>query len=801
MTRRGLVAVVTVTIGWAASAPAATSSVPPRLASTSASKQGAGELAPVPPEGDADRERTVRMQAALREILAESALRRTRVGIRVMEARTGRLLFEKRGTTLMDPASNQKVLATTTALMRLGADWRFRTELAGPEPDGEGVVAGDVILRGSGDPTVTSADLTAMASWLAARGARRIDGAIVADPRRIGSDQPAAADDDAGDEVASATDDTGEAPQRVSPRAPLVVNHGLMSIRVRPGASVGWPAEVTTAPSGESFVLRNAARTKAGGKTRVSVRLSLAGARIQVEIAGKIALGHGALVFRRRVPQQALYSAVLLRAALEAAGIAVRDASRSGAPPQRAKAAPLTLLARHESAPLVVLLRRINKDSDNDHAERVLETAGAEVFGGAPTTDKGLRLLREVIGELGLPPGSYVPRNGSGLGHANRITADAMADLLRALYLDPRVGPELMQSLSVGGIDGTTRNRFKGTLAARRVRAKTGTLAGKSCLSGLVGDGPDVLAFSILVQGLHGRHSLGAVRGAQVSCVNAMMRYVREAHARPGAPGEAVPGAPPVTDVEAGEEVSATEGEATEGETPTAEDPVDSLLRQEQKERAKEEAEGAEAPTATARAASPRGRRPRSRRPRSRRPRSRRRRRVRRRLSADGAEIRTRGAAPTRRPRSKLKPRVKPKLKLARETRNEIRTPRASFPRAACIVCAVASRRPQRWVATRDRVPPPQGRRERAHRAVGDRQGRQVHARRGPRPRVAGHVPRPGHRRLRVRPVQERARGARAHRARPRGRGVLCRRRGRRARVRDHERPAARRGVGPRHRR
>jgi D-alanyl-D-alanine carboxypeptidase/D-alanyl-D-alanine-endopeptidase (penicillin-binding protein 4) len=580
---RARAATLATCVAYAASMPVAASASADKPAKKEAS---AVEMAPVPPDGDADRDRTVRMQAALREILAESALRRTRVGIRVMEARTGRLIFEKRGTTLMDPASNQKVLATTTALVRLGADWRFRTELTGPAPDADGVVAGDVVLRGSGDPTVTGADLTAMARWLADRGARRIDGAVVADPRRLGSDQPAGADDDASDEAA-APDDTGEEAQRVSPRAPLVVNHGLMSIRVRPGASAGWPAEVTTAPTGESFVIRNSARTKAGGKTRVSVRLSLAGARIEVEIAGKIALGHRALVYRRRVPQQALYSAVLLRAALEGAGIAVRDPSRVG--PPRAKAPLATLLARHESAPLVVLLRRINKDSDNDHAERVLETAGAEVYGGPPTTDKGLRLLREVIGELGLPPGSYVPKNGSGLGHANRITADAMAELLRALYLDPRVGPELMQSLSVGGIDGTTRNRFKGTLAARRVRAKTGTLAGKSCLSGLVGDGPDVLAFSILVQGLHGRHSLGAVRGAQVSCVNAMMRYVREAHGA-GLPGEGAAGAPPVTDVEAGEEVSATEGEAVEAETPTAEDPIDALLRQEQKERAKQEA-------------------------------------------------------------------------------------------------------------------------------------------------------------------------------------------------------------------
>ena len=126
-----------------------------------------------------------------------------------------------------------------------------------------------------------------------------------------------------------------------------------------------------------------------------------------------------------------------------------------------------------------------------------------------------------------MSPGSYVPRNGSGLGHANRITADAMAELLRTLYLDPRVGPKScsrFQWAASTAPPGIASN----TLAAERVQVKTGTLNGKSCLSGLVGDGPDVLAFSILVEGLR-RRNLRAVRGAQVGCVNAMMRYVYDA--------------------------------------------------------------------------------------------------------------------------------------------------------------------------------------------------------------------------------------------------------------------------------
>ena len=278
-----------------------------------------------------------------------------------------------------------------------------------------------------------------MAGALARRGVRTIAGAVVADPRRIGADEPIADAEGADEEPVDATEDTP--PGKLSPRVPLVVNHGLMLIRVRPGAEPGAPAEVITTPADPSFAIHNGAVTKAKRRSRVTVRLSVNGSRIQIDVAGRVSAEGGGIVFRRRVPHQALYAASLMRASLQSAGITVRDDARVAPTPPQKAGRVLPLLAVHESAPLGILLRKINKDSDNDYAERVLEAAGAEVYGGAPTGDKGVRLLREVIGELGLPPGSYVPKNGSGLGHANRITADAMSALLRTLYLDPRVGP------------------------------------------------------------------------------------------------------------------------------------------------------------------------------------------------------------------------------------------------------------------------------------------------------------------------------------------------------------------------
>ena len=189
----------------------------------------AGDELPQPADNDRDRPRILHIQEVLRDIVHGATLNRLRVGMRVVEARSGRLLFGRRGAALMDPASNQKVLATATAIMRLGSDWRFRTELTGPEPNVDGVIKGDVYLRGSGDPTMRSPDLEMMAQRLARRGIRRIEGAVIADTRRIGAEE--AAIDAGGDGSGGDSSDRGGS----TTRPPLVVNRGFMQVRVRPG--------------------------------------------------------------------------------------------------------------------------------------------------------------------------------------------------------------------------------------------------------------------------------------------------------------------------------------------------------------------------------------------------------------------------------------------------------------------------------------------------------------------------------------------------------------------------------------
>jgi D-alanyl-D-alanine carboxypeptidase/D-alanyl-D-alanine-endopeptidase (penicillin-binding protein 4) len=528
----------------------------------------AGNEVPKPAVGDPDRERLERLQEALDSVVHGKVLGRLRVGMRVEDLGRGRVLYGWRSNVLMDPASNQKVLATTAALLRLGSSFRYRTEVTGAHPDAGGTISGDIVLRGSGDPSLRPRHIDGLAESLANQGVTHVTGAVLGDPRRIG------------------TDESGQ-----MGRSPLRVGATSIEVHVRPGDRVGGRPMVSIRPASDAFAIVNQAETRGKGRAKLSVEVTRAGSRFQVVVSGKISMAKGEVVIYRTPPSQPLYAAVLLRHALVQAGIVVQGPAGiysgdgrsrvSGRSSLRAAEGALLalgprgsdsspplddqdlsdsgeLLALHESEPLPMLLRRVNKDSDNEWAERVLETVGAEVLGGAATTAKGVRVLRESLAELGLPAAAYLPANGSGLGHQNRVTAAGMAELFRRLYFDPRLGPELMQSLSVGGVDGTTRNRFRGTSAAHRVRAKTGTLTGVSCLSGFVGDGSDILAFSILVEG-HRKRAVPAIRGAQVSAVNAMMRFARRATGMlpsdEGASG---------TDFETGDEVDESEGQPAE---------------------------------------------------------------------------------------------------------------------------------------------------------------------------------------------------------------------------------------------
>jgi D-alanyl-D-alanine carboxypeptidase/D-alanyl-D-alanine-endopeptidase (penicillin-binding protein 4) len=377
---------------------------------------------------------------------------------------------------------------------------------------------------------------------------RKISGDIVADKRYLGAEDVS-----------------------LTGRSPLSVSRSAIVVRVRPGASVNARPIVVYEPAVEGITIANRATTTAKGRSRISVTVGTQGGRISIDVSGRISIRQAGVVFRRRPSTPLLYAAALLAQSLNRRGVKITGAplvrEGFGKPAGEAVTTPAMVLAVHQSAPLPELMRPINKNSNNEYADRLLETLGAQMYGGAPSMDKGVRALRSALAELGVPDAAYHSTNGSGLGHANRISPEALSNLLRKLYFDPRIGPELMQSLSVGGVDGTTRHRFTGSVASHRVRAKTGTLNGKSCLSGYVGDESEILIFSIMVDRM-GSRGVNSVRKEQVRVVETLMGYAK------GLVGDAAEERPdPGTDFEAGEDVIETEEAEPAPTAPAADDP------------------------------------------------------------------------------------------------------------------------------------------------------------------------------------------------------------------------------------
>jgi len=467
---------------------------------------------------DPREQRIAKLRDRLVAVLHDAPLNRTKVGVEVMQASNGDVLFAHNAAVQFNPASNTKMLTTAAAISYLGADYRYHTALYGPEPDADGVVHGDVVLRGSGDPSLITTDVAEIARGLSARGVKRIEGDLLADPRFHARGHKA---DDPGD---------GE--------GALILNRNTYGVRVRPG-DVGHPALVSVEPKVELFGVENQTTTVHGKRSRLRIDSYRKDDRLIVTVRGRIADNRDDYVDLRRLADGSLLAASVLRSAFADFGVELTGRVRAG------NVAATTMLAEHVSAPLSEVCRISNKPSNNFVAEAIYKTLGGELYGAPGTLAKGTRAVMDFLTTEGIKPGAYRIVNGSGLTHENRITPQDLSSLLRKIYYDLSVAPEFMSSLAVAGIDGTIRNRFMGTDAVGLVRAKTGTLNGVSALSGYVGEKDDVLIFSIFVEGFRHRRT-NEVRHAQVRMVEAMLSYLRSDQAAPsaGERNDEIPAAP-----------------------------------------------------------------------------------------------------------------------------------------------------------------------------------------------------------------------------------------------------------------
>lgn len=468
--------------------------------------------------------RIARMRARVEDVLRGPVLGRLRVGIEVMDTQTGEVLLSHNADTAFNPASNTKILTTAAAMKLLGSDWRYRTlllvadrpqataSLASVEGEAPGVLRGDLFLQGSGDPTLGGKGLAELARTLARAGITRVEGDVLCDGQYRSLEDLVR---------------TGAAPALGG--GALSVHRNAYAVHVSPGVA-GKPASVWVEPRTPYFVVQGKVQTVRGKKGRLLIDHSRGrDGRLYITVRGRLGERHGEAVERRRLPEGSAFAALALSQALQDAGITVTGQVRVAPPPK----GPLRLLAEH-GAPLSEVCKLSNKDSNNFVADTIFKTLGGERFGLPGTLQKGARAVAEWLTQTGINPARIKIVNGSGLTHENRLRPDDLSQLLRHVYHDLEVAPEFLQSLAIGGVDGTIRYRFRGPTVGL-VRAKTGTLSGVSALSGYVGEKQGVLVFSILVEGFRPKR-LDNVRHAQVLIVDSLLRFLRAEAGAEGAP-------------------------------------------------------------------------------------------------------------------------------------------------------------------------------------------------------------------------------------------------------------------------
>ena len=418
----------------------------------------------------------------------------------------GSLLYGRSPRQLFIPASNTKLVVAAVASALLPPDWTVRTSLYADGPVAGGVLQGDLVLYGRGDPTFDKRcfatdtvpegacardpfdRLRELAEGLRAGGIREIRGDLVGDGSYF---EPTTVHPD------------WEAFDLnwwyAAPVSALGFNDNSVDFTWGPGPAPGAPAAITLSPDVGGVVFENRTVTvPPGGVSDIGDRFFREPGTLQVWAEGTAALDQPPRIESFALPDPNLFTARALRQMLAEAGIAVTGTTRATTDSMRYRQARTTPpLAEITSRPFRDWVFPILNRSQNWFAEMVLKQLGRQ-FGRGGSWTEGLAVERRfLIDSVRVDSTEFRLVDGSGLSAGNLVSPLAFTKILRYIRAHPRA-PTFLAALPRAGDVGSLRSRFVGTPLAGRVRAKDGSIGGVNSLSGFI-ERPDgrVLIFSV----------------------------------------------------------------------------------------------------------------------------------------------------------------------------------------------------------------------------------------------------------------------------------------------------------------
>jgi D-alanyl-D-alanine carboxypeptidase/D-alanyl-D-alanine-endopeptidase (penicillin-binding protein 4) len=463
----------------------------------------------------------VALHQTITTALADPLLEHGTWGISIRSLDRDDTLFALNSRRLLMPASTMKVVTLAAAAERLGFDFTYETQLVAHGSIATGFLDGDLVVVGSGDPSIDDWEGAAsriFADWarqIEAAGVRAIGGRIIGDDNTF---------EDVGLGAGWMWDDLA-AGYSASIGA-LQFNENTAQVIVTPAAVAGKPAHLALSPVHAGVSLRNLVTTAAADAPPL-IRISPVPRGGSTEARGQIALNAAPLTRNVAVDNPTLYLATAIRDGLIAGGI---DVHGSASDIDDLTVAPLrsegTMLVSHQSAPLSVLAETMMKNSQNLYAESLLKTLGARTS-GIGSAEAGRTAVQATLEAWGVQSGDVQMADGSGLSRYNLVTADAMVTILTKVHQDERRREPFMHTLPIAGVDGTLEQRMIGTAAAGNARVKTGSFTNARAVAGYVtsADG-ETLAFSIIANNYAAPTEL--IDRTTDAIINALATFSRE---------------------------------------------------------------------------------------------------------------------------------------------------------------------------------------------------------------------------------------------------------------------------------
>lgn len=407
------------------------------------------------------------MPESVQQALNRHQLDAAQVSVLVQRLGDGETILELAPDRPRNPASVTKIPVTFAALEILGPTYTWRTDVYADSEPRDGVLDGNLWLRGTGDPYLVTEQFWKLLGGIRRAGVERITGDLILDVSHFALEP----------EDPGAFDDRPDRAYNQTPHA-LLVNFN--TVRFQIDGEANGRARISTDPPLPELRINNRLQRSAGGcgaHQGMSYRIS---GDLEVSLEGQHPGGCQGFNLLRVAMQpedfvHQLFSGLWQQWGGEFRGGWRRDIWSGSQRP----------LYTHRSPPLAELIRPANKFSNNVMTRHFKLAVAASVHGEPATIDGGNQAIIDFFADRGVNTAGMVMDNAAGLSRNNRFTARQVAEILqvaqRSLF-----NAEFRSSLALSGLDGTMRRRFSDAPERGRMHLKTGTLNHVSAVAGYV---------------------------------------------------------------------------------------------------------------------------------------------------------------------------------------------------------------------------------------------------------------------------------------------------------------------------